>query len=318
MANPSPEQPKELEIVVEHGSERASSGRRYPLAFHDFATGAVMRNPVVVAMGDSHELSSTNALEPQPNNNEIFYPNRALKDIIQEEEKLAEQTLAGSVRRLDHQLKAGFGRVTGKSLFGGGPYRPLPESLYCPITCGLMEHPCITKEGITYERRAIEKWIQQNGTSPMTRTELSLEDLRDNNAIYDLLQEEKGQNPEEMHPSIRRWKEEEELSSIHQTQQQHPQHRLELDFSEAVMEAQPADDDDAEANLPTRTRRPNNTSEDEEEAVSDCKCILVVLLYMAIWIPICIVPFILFLPCYLVQAIVESWNMLRLRRRDQQ
>ena len=47
----------------------------------------------------------------------------------------------------------------------------------CPITHkNIMEldDPVITPDGYTYERREIEKWISQNGSSPMTRKKLNI------------------------------------------------------------------------------------------------------------------------------------------------
>jgi len=58
-------------------------------------------------------------------------------------------------------------------------------------------------KGYTFEKVAIEAWIQKNGKSPITRTSHSKEDLYDNHAITALLEEEKGKSVENMHPSIR-------------------------------------------------------------------------------------------------------------------
>jgi hypothetical protein len=87
-------------------------------------------------------------------------------------------------------------------------YRPLPDSFYCPITFNLIQKPAIDPEGNTYERAAIEQWIRVNNNSPITRTAISVDQLYDNNAIADLMDEEKERSDESIHPSIRRWKEE--------------------------------------------------------------------------------------------------------------
>ena len=42
------------------------------------------------------------------------------------------------------------------------------EELCCPITCVLMLDPVIAADGQTYERAAIEHWLQSHGTSPLS------------------------------------------------------------------------------------------------------------------------------------------------------
>jgi len=46
---------------------------------------------------------------------------------------------------------------------------PAPPSFYCPLTMNLMKDPVQDREGNTYERFAIEQWLQSNPTSPITR-----------------------------------------------------------------------------------------------------------------------------------------------------
>ncbi|CAF1014129.1 unnamed protein product [Rotaria sordida] len=57
------------------------------------------------------------------------------------------------------------------------------ETFICPITHELMRDPVIDPDGNSYERQAIEGWLRQNGTSPITRTPLSASDLRPNRAL---------------------------------------------------------------------------------------------------------------------------------------
>lgn len=63
----------------------------------------------------------------------------------------------------------------------------------------------------TYERQAIVHWVQNNGDSPITRKPLGIDQLRDNNAVLNVLLLESEKPDDVMHPCIRRWKE--ELSS---------------------------------------------------------------------------------------------------------
>jgi hypothetical protein len=59
----------------------------------------------------------------------------------------------------------------------------------CAITHELMLDPVIDPDGNSYERRAIESWLQQNGTSPITRSPLSTNDLRPNRALKQAIDE---------------------------------------------------------------------------------------------------------------------------------
>lgn len=61
------------------------------------------------------------------------------------------------------------------------------DALLCPITLALFRDPVVAEDGHTYERTAIEEWIQRNGTSPMTRKPMSLEILIPNYAIKKVL-----------------------------------------------------------------------------------------------------------------------------------
>ncbi len=42
------------------------------------------------------------------------------------------------------------------------------DSFNCPITGDVMEDPVFTADGHTYERGAIEQWLHQHNTSPLT------------------------------------------------------------------------------------------------------------------------------------------------------
>ncbi|MCB1136078.1 MAG: U-box domain-containing protein [Chlamydiia bacterium] len=61
----------------------------------------------------------------------------------------------------------------------------LPE---CPITGAPMEDPVIDPEGYSYERSAIEAWLQQNPHSPVTRSSLKIKQLVPNRALKELME----------------------------------------------------------------------------------------------------------------------------------
>ncbi|CAF0788659.1 unnamed protein product [Adineta steineri] len=57
------------------------------------------------------------------------------------------------------------------------------ETFLCPITHELMVDPVIDPDGNSYERHAIEDWLRQNNTSPITRAHLPATELRPNRAL---------------------------------------------------------------------------------------------------------------------------------------
>jgi len=53
----------------------------------------------------------------------------------------------------------------------------------CPITLRLMKDPVMCDDGHTYERSAIENWLQTHNTSPNTNAALEDTKLRPNHAM---------------------------------------------------------------------------------------------------------------------------------------
>lgn len=62
-----------------------------------------------------------------------------------------------------------------------------PESHYCCITHEIMRDPLIDRDGNSYDRAAIERWLAEKGTSPMTRNPMSIHDLVPNRALKDAI-----------------------------------------------------------------------------------------------------------------------------------
>ena len=46
-----------------------------------------------------------------------------------------------------------------------------------PISLVIMKDPVITSDGVTYERKSIEDWVEREGTHPVTGAKISLDDL---------------------------------------------------------------------------------------------------------------------------------------------
>ena len=115
---------------------------------------------------------------------------------------------------MQKSMRDTFDQVLEKSAIPSSEFRPLPDAYYGPITFSLMHDPVLDPEGNTYERAAIENWIRANGSSPLTRTILTVEELYPNRAIQDLLDLETQRNEGSIHPSIRRFKQEAAPQSI--------------------------------------------------------------------------------------------------------
>jgi tetratricopeptide (TPR) repeat protein len=73
----------------------------------------------------------------------------------------------------------------------------IPEELICPITQQLMEDPVFTADGHTYERSAIQQWINTGHlNSPMTNLLLSHTTLTSNHILKSIIEEFKEKLPD--------------------------------------------------------------------------------------------------------------------------
>lgn len=63
------------------------------------------------------------------------------------------------------------------------------DAFYCPITGAIMTNPVIATDGYTYEKSAIESWLNIKFISPMTRQPMSVSDLTPNRALKDAIDE---------------------------------------------------------------------------------------------------------------------------------
>ena len=61
------------------------------------------------------------------------------------------------------------------------------DSFICPITKAVMVDPVVDIDGNSYERSAIEQWLNLHGTSPITRNPLCAADLFPNRALKDAI-----------------------------------------------------------------------------------------------------------------------------------
>lgn len=59
----------------------------------------------------------------------------------------------------------------------------------CPITHEIMTEPVFLSDGHTYERTAIEQWLQNHNTSPMTGLQLTSKQLTPSHTLKSMIRE---------------------------------------------------------------------------------------------------------------------------------
>jgi len=194
----------DVELTTTVGDKEGDDRNEFPRPFYCPITKQVMEDPVVKSDGVSYERSAVASM-----GDEKMYENRALKTVIDDAVAASGTSVRAVALRIQHSMRKVYNEAIENSLIPSKEYRPLPDVYYCPITFSLIHDPVIDPEGTTYEKVAIVKWIQENGTSPLTRTELSIEDLFPNRAIEELLNIEKTRDESSIDPSIRKFKNEE-------------------------------------------------------------------------------------------------------------
>lgn len=170
-------------------------GRRYffPSAYYD--GGELMVDPVVGKDGMSRNRTSSH--DHGDMEDEIAYTNRALKALIDHEldfaaahfsdEKSSSKTNNINVVRGFRSWKL---KPQSASNLPSTVINNVPEPLLCPITRSRLFEAVITPTGYTFERQAVETWIEQHGTCPITREPLRISDVRPNRAIRHVLEVE--------------------------------------------------------------------------------------------------------------------------------
>jgi hypothetical protein len=183
--------------------------REFPDVFYCPITKELLEDPVVNSEGDSYER---HAISERGDNissdQQLYYSNRALKQLIDEQIELSGDSIRAGLKRFDRTVRTTFHHLMEKSALPSSTeqHHPLPEAYYCSITFNLMHDPVLDPDGHTYERVAIENWIQVNGKSPATRTALSVNQLYPNRAIQKLLEYEKNRSDDTIHPAILKFK----------------------------------------------------------------------------------------------------------------
>ncbi|KAF3568850.1 hypothetical protein DY000_02011466 [Brassica cretica] len=69
-----------------------------------------------------------------------------------------------------------------------------PSHFICPLLKGVMNQPCLASDGYTYDREAIEDWLREKDTSPVTNLPLPNKNLLANYSLYSAIMEWKKSN----------------------------------------------------------------------------------------------------------------------------
>ncbi|XP_010483826.1 PREDICTED: U-box domain-containing protein 52 [Camelina sativa] len=64
-----------------------------------------------------------------------------------------------------------------------------PSHFICPLIKGVMNEPCVAADGYTYDREAIEEWLREKDTSPVTNLPLPNKNLLANYTLYSAIME---------------------------------------------------------------------------------------------------------------------------------
>ncbi|KAG7355153.1 U-box domain containing protein [Nitzschia inconspicua] len=66
----------------------------------------------------------------------------------------------------------------------------VPEEFLCPLTLCVMKDPVVSKDGISYDRTAIVKWLAKgNQSCPLTRQPMTLSSLAPDNRLRKCIQQ---------------------------------------------------------------------------------------------------------------------------------
>eukprot|EP00538_Stauroneis_constricta_P011548 CAMPEP_0119561900 /NCGR_PEP_ID=MMETSP1352-20130426/18969_1 /TAXON_ID=265584 /ORGANISM="Stauroneis constricta, Strain CCMP1120" /LENGTH=352 /DNA_ID=CAMNT_0007610209 /DNA_START=137 /DNA_END=1195 /DNA_ORIENTATION=+ len=206
-ADTSGEKEKHQSAVSTLKPSTEGANQAFPDIFLCPITRKLMADPVVAPDGITYERTAIAERDELPDSK--LYPNKALRNFMESRINTSGKSLRATLNRYKNNLQSNYSQLVLKSAIPGGDDRVLPQSLYCPISLNLMHVPVIDKDGNTYEKAAIVQWIIANGNSPLTRTALHEDDLYENHAVEEILDQEKQHSDDSLHPSIRRWQQEE-------------------------------------------------------------------------------------------------------------
>ncbi|KAG2284332.1 hypothetical protein Bca52824_055552 [Brassica carinata] len=98
-----------------------------------------------------------------------------------------------SETRTDQTLKIRSSRLwkvvdKAQNSVGRTPSGP-PSHFICPLLKRVMKEPCVAADGYTYDREAIQDWLRENDTSPVTNLPLPDKNILANYTLYSAIME---------------------------------------------------------------------------------------------------------------------------------
>ena len=76
------------------------------------------------------------------------------------------------------------------------PLKEIPDHMICPITRLIFMDPFVTEDGQTFEREAIETWLEKHKRNPLTNIELRSRNRIPNRNTKSAVQQFLGENPD--------------------------------------------------------------------------------------------------------------------------
>jgi hypothetical protein len=128
-------------------------------------------------------------------NNDMKKILKGVEEMIEysDKKRISKNKLIKAISLLDPDLKLVLGDISEiaiekirniyKLLRQNELYINIPEELSDPISFELMHNPVTCSNGVTFDRNIIEIWINEDGTHPLTRQPLKLEDLKPNESM---------------------------------------------------------------------------------------------------------------------------------------
>uniref|UniRef100_A0A453SCG1 RING-type E3 ubiquitin transferase n=1 Tax=Aegilops tauschii subsp. strangulata TaxID=200361 RepID=A0A453SCG1_AEGTS len=86
------------------------------------------------------------------------------------------------------ELENVLSRVTSSWKFES-PKAVVPSHFICPISQEVMDDPCVAADGHTYERRAIEAWLEEHKISPITKHMLPSLTIIPSHSLHEAIQQ---------------------------------------------------------------------------------------------------------------------------------
>ncbi|XVE98142.1 hypothetical protein REPUB_Repub03eG0079900 [Reevesia pubescens] len=182
----------EREILVEFYSSSGSSKSKSPPFYPQRVSLKILKKQNSRTLTTSSNLSSDSELESISEDNSATSNCSSVSEVEMEEnnrkiallefgksltQKQKQPIFTGSSRPSDY-LMADNGNPPGS-----GKHTP-PKDFVCPITSHLFDDPVTLETGQTYERRAIQEWLDRgNSTCPITRQNLHSTELPKTNYV---------------------------------------------------------------------------------------------------------------------------------------